>query len=271
MDKNEIIKDFKTNNKFLSSKFEKSSLLIKLAYEINKKKYIKLFGYKFFNRNKRKLKIIINNKLCNLTNNFKKISNNNMKVLKIKLLLLNEPKINFSQMFYNCSSLNNFSIITKDEPISKNKIIEEQNDNSIKSLNFNNSEEINRQSSIDLYLLNRSSNNTEKINTSNNTFNFSDYKTKSQYSFYFSNKNDISEDKKEQISKILFHSHNFLFPFSSFDSLLFQYNINDNKLINTNLFSSIFSVLLFDLLKKYNSIDDFLFISSELFIGNILI
>ena len=116
MNKNEIIKETRVNNKNISSTFEKSSLIIKLVYEINKRKYIKLLGYNFFKQNKRKLRIIINNKLCNFSNNYIKISDNNMEFLKIKLLIMNSPEINFSEMFYNCFSLKIFSIITKNEP-----------------------------------------------------------------------------------------------------------------------------------------------------------
>ena len=48
MDKNEIIKDNEADTKIISSILEKSSLIIKLIYEINKRKYIKLLGYNFF-------------------------------------------------------------------------------------------------------------------------------------------------------------------------------------------------------------------------------
>ena len=116
MNKNEIIKETRVNNKNISLTFEKSYLIIKLVYEINKRKYIKLLGYNFFKQNKRKLRIIINNKLCNFSNNYIKVSNNNMEFLKIKLLIMNSPEINFSEMFYNCFALKIFSIITKNEP-----------------------------------------------------------------------------------------------------------------------------------------------------------
>ena len=66
MDNNEIIKDINENNQIISSAFEKSSLIIKLVYEIKKEKSIKLLGDDFFEQNKRKIKIIFNNKLCNL-------------------------------------------------------------------------------------------------------------------------------------------------------------------------------------------------------------
>ena len=129
MDKNENIKDIKANNQIISSTLEKSSLIIKLVYEIKKKKYIKLFDYYFFKRNKRKIKIIIHNNLCNLEKNYKKISNDNMKILKIKLIILNTHEINFNRMFYGCCSLNSLSIKSKFESKIKNKLIKEQKEN----------------------------------------------------------------------------------------------------------------------------------------------
>ena len=165
-----------------------------------------------------------------------KISNNNINDLKIKLLIMNSPEINFRKMFYNCDSLKKFSIITKDEQKLKNKIIEGENDNQTDSLDINNSEEINKQSSINLYFFNKSNNKPEKIYERDDSFDFSDYKTKYQYIFNFSDKNDISKENKEQINQIIFQSNNILHP-SSFDSVLFKSNIYEYKLINLNLFS----------------------------------
>jgi hypothetical protein len=99
-----------------------------------------------------------------------KITNNKKKVLKIKLLILNSHKINFRKMFYKCDSLKYFSIISKDEPKPKNKLIEEQKDNQINNLDINNSEEINKQSSSDLYLFN-GTNNKSLSNTFYNAIN----------------------------------------------------------------------------------------------------
>ena len=74
MDKDVMIKANKSNTKIISSMLEKSSMIIKLDYEIENRKVIKLFGYNFFKLNKRKFKIIINNKLCNSSSHFYKIS-----------------------------------------------------------------------------------------------------------------------------------------------------------------------------------------------------
>ena len=48
--------------------------------------------------------MIINNKLCLLTDRYKE-NDKNMKLLKIKLFILNNKKINFCLMFYECKSL----------------------------------------------------------------------------------------------------------------------------------------------------------------------
>ena len=161
-----------------------------------------------------------------------------MKILKIKLLILNTPEINLSKMFYNCSSLKNFCLVTKYELKLKNKLIEKEKDTQIDNLDKNSSEETNKQSSVNLYLFNKSSNKSEIIYENDSMFDFSDYKTKSQFIFNYSSKNAISEDKKKQINQIVFQSHNFLFPFLSFDPILFRFNNNGYKLININLFSS---------------------------------
>ena len=53
MDKNEITKANEANNKIISSTLEKSSLIIKLVYEIKEAKVITLFGENFFKQNKK--------------------------------------------------------------------------------------------------------------------------------------------------------------------------------------------------------------------------
>ena len=157
MDKNEITKETRVNNEIIGSTFEKSSMIIKLVYEIDKGTLIKLFGKNFFELNKKRIKIINNNKLCNLKNNYMKISHNNIKVLKMKLLILNSYEINFSQMFNECDSLNEFSIIIKNEPNLKNQLLEEQKNNQIDSLSNN------KESYEEIFFFNNSNNETKKI------------------------------------------------------------------------------------------------------------
>ena len=129
-----------------------------------------------------------------------------------------------------------------------------QKDNPIESLDINNSEEINKQSLMELYFLNKSNNKTEKIGENNTIFYFFDSKNKSQFVFNLSNKNDISEDKKEHINQVIFQSHNFLRPFSSFNSKLFQHINNEYKLINFDIFSS--SIIPKSLINEKNKEND---------------
>ena len=97
----------------MASKFEKSSSTIKLVYEIKEEKIITIFCSKFVKHNKNKCKMIIDNKIHSLTDKYQ-ISNDNMKILKIKLLILNDAQINLSYMFYKCDSLKKFNLISKD-------------------------------------------------------------------------------------------------------------------------------------------------------------
>ena len=219
MDKTKIFKDIKANSIIISSKLEKSSLIIKLVYEIEKRKIIKFFDDNFYKLNKKKLKIIINNKLSNLTKNYMIISHNNMKVLKIKLIIINSHEINFNKMFYNCNSLKDFSLITKLEPKIKNKTIDEQKENQVDILNINNSEEIIRQSSIELNFFNKSNDETGTKVESNDIFDSSYYKNTSKN---LTNINDTLEKKKQQVYRILFHSHNFYVNFHHLIQIYFN-------------------------------------------------
>ena len=93
------------------------SLIIKLNIyfgkcEDNDKKTIKIFHQYFVKKHKCKYKIIINNKLYPLPDKYL-IDNENMKQLKIKLLVVNNKKIDFSYMFYECKSLKEFNLLSK--------------------------------------------------------------------------------------------------------------------------------------------------------------
>ncbi len=73
--------------------------------------------------------MIINNKLCELTDKYK-VNDKNMKLLKVKLLILNKNIINLSFMFYECASLKEFHLISEKEKIlnqgNKDENIEKQ-------------------------------------------------------------------------------------------------------------------------------------------------
>ena len=105
----------------MTYKFEKSSLIIKLNIyfgtdEDNDKKTIRIFHPYFVKRHKCKYKIIINNKLFPLADKYQ-IDNENIKQLKVKLLVVNNKKIDFSYMFYECKPLKNFILLPKEEEI----------------------------------------------------------------------------------------------------------------------------------------------------------
>ena len=106
------------------SKIEKFSLIIKLVYKIREEKNISIFSSYFVETNKNKCLMIINNKLYSLTDKYQ-IIDENTKTLKIKLLLLNNKKVNLSYMFYNCNSLKEFNLIKKFDEIDKDKDIQD--------------------------------------------------------------------------------------------------------------------------------------------------
>ncbi len=116
----------------MKSKFEKSFSIIKLIYEIKNEKSITIFHPYFVENNKNNCKMIINNKLCLLTDKYD-VTDENMKLLRIKLLILNNKKINFCLMFYECKSLKEFHIISKEEEISNQ---EDKNENINNKDNF---------------------------------------------------------------------------------------------------------------------------------------
>ena len=120
----------------MTSKLDKSSLMIKLVYEIKEEKIIMIFDSKFVKRNKNKCKMLINNKIYLLTDKYQ-VNDNNLKILKIKLLILNEGEINLSHMFYKCDSLKKFYLISQDEAKSKENYNEKNYQ--IENINISNS------------------------------------------------------------------------------------------------------------------------------------
>ena len=120
--------------------------------------------------------MIVNNKLLLLTEKLEVIDNNK-KLLKIKLLILNNKKINFAHMFYECESLKEFHIITEEEEISKQK----DKNESIK--NKNSFDDLNNQSNNELLSsynnnLTNASNEAIKIYSKNNDLNYNNEKKK---------------------------------------------------------------------------------------------
>ena len=112
-----MITNNKNNIKFtMNSEFEKFCLIFKSIYKINGEKKIKIYyeNFVFNNKDNPNCKMIINNKICKLTDVYE-ITDDKMKFLKVKLIIFNNEKINFSYMFYECVSLTNFEIYSKQE------------------------------------------------------------------------------------------------------------------------------------------------------------
>ena len=117
----------------MSSMIEKSSSIMKLIYEIKEEKEIKTLAHNFNIMNKRKCIMIINNKIYPLINIYK-IYNNNMKILKVKLIIMNNKGLNFSHMFSECKSLQKFYLTSKEEiMLEKKETNKEENISSIDS------------------------------------------------------------------------------------------------------------------------------------------
>ena len=110
--------------------------------------------------------MIINNKIYLLTDTYE-VFDENIKILKVKLLILNNKKINLSYMFYECKSLKEFHLISDEEEISK----KENKDKNIKYKD--NFDDLNNQSNIQFLSLNNNNltnlyNEAIKISNDNN-------------------------------------------------------------------------------------------------------
>ena len=81
--------------------------IFKMVYEINKKEEIKICNSSFLNKNKRKIKMIINNRIVPLRDKYI-ITDETMTTLKVKFKILIEQKLNLKSMFSGCSELKNF-------------------------------------------------------------------------------------------------------------------------------------------------------------------
>ena len=137
----------------MNSKFEKSFSLIKLIYQIKDEKTITIFNPIFVENNKNNCKMIVNNKLCLLSDRYE-VTDNNKKLLKVELLILSNKKINFAHMFFESRALKEFHLISEEEISNK----EDKNEN-IK--NIDSFVDLNNQSNIEL--LNLYNNNLTNI------------------------------------------------------------------------------------------------------------
>ena len=84
---------------------------MKIIYNIDKNKYIKIFGKKFVENNKDNCFLIVNDKFKELSEFYDYSTEKKSKHLKIKLIESNSI-VNMSYMFYECSSLYSLSDIS---------------------------------------------------------------------------------------------------------------------------------------------------------------
>ena len=128
----------------MKTKFEKLASIIKLVYEIKNKKTITIFHPYFVEKNKINCKIIINNKMHLLTDKYQ-IVDENLKLLKVKLLILNNKKIDLSFMFCNCDSLKNFNIIAKEVEKTNDEYKNEDDNYQNNTINTDSLDDLNNQ------------------------------------------------------------------------------------------------------------------------------
>ena len=100
----------------MNTNYKKLFSIIKLVYEIKDEKIITILDSDFVNNNKNNCKMIVDNKIYLLSDKYQ-IFDEKRKLLKIKLLVLNNKKIDLSFMFYNCKSLKEFKLVSKFEEI----------------------------------------------------------------------------------------------------------------------------------------------------------
>ena len=108
------ISERKTRAINMNSMIEKSSAIINLIYEIKEERIIQIFSGFFVNKNQIKSKMIINNKLFPLTEKYH-IKDDYMKYLKIKLVILNNKRVNMKGTYYDCKFLKQFYNVSQEE------------------------------------------------------------------------------------------------------------------------------------------------------------
>ena len=221
------LKTNKYNNKFImNSDFERKCLIIKLIYEIKGEKKIKIFDEEFVynNEDNSNIKMIINNKICELVDEYE-ITDNNLKFLKVKLLILNNENINLSYMFYDCHSLIDFKILLKDEVNSENK---NQTNNEINPT-VPIKENLPKENIINL-------DNSYKEITEDYNYQASNNSRLESLINNLSQNSSIPFDEENEEERIINSSANYLSHSNHLTEILY-YN-NEDFLSNTNCFSS---------------------------------
>ena len=189
------ISNKKSKNINMNSLNEKSYSIFKLIYEIKNETLINIFDSDFVKKNKGNCKMIIDNKIYLLSDKFH-ISDDNQKILKIKLMIINNQRINLRYMFYNCKSLKKFYKIPKAEYNfnSESKIIK---DGQIETIYTHVSSETNNKLSYNFYQFNEAKNDlNETFLSKNKSFN-----NRNKLNLIFTdsnNKNFLSDEDKKK-------------------------------------------------------------------------
>ena len=147
-----------------------------------------------------------------------------MKYLKIKLMILNNLKINLSNMFKDCKSLKEFSIKTNDEIKQEDKFKEkEEKNNQIENSNKHCSQKSDNESNIF---------NNKFIEIENN---INKNKSIIYNNFYCSHsKDNITEDELGKIHEIIISSYNFTTNLSEFNYSRFLIKNNNHIFCSIN-------------------------------------
>ena len=218
----------KIKNTIPSSMIGRYYSMYKLIYEIKKENIINLFDSQFINKNRRNCEIIINNKIHPLLDKYE-ISDYSQKYLKIKLLILNNKRIDLSYMFNDCESLKKFYLFSQKKNNFKNEeenlMKEEYNDEKAESI-ITNKENL----QINPFYNYDKSNNTFKEISNDKKLIHNNYRN--QIHFIYSNKNINSDIEKEKMKEIMKNSGKYLSEISSFDSYEPQNN-NINEINST--------------------------------------
>jgi surface protein len=219
------IQKTKIQNMSMSSGYERSSSIIKLIYEVKGEKIIKIFDNKFVNKNQGKCKMIINNKVYLLKDKYH-ITENNIKFLKIKLMILNNVKIDLSYIFNECNLLKEFYVIPRED-------IKQQENQLIKKQKYYKNESDLDDSDNQLFQKFYPSNKTNKMsNIKNNNINsdiLSIYKNKFNLIFCYCKEKRIPDDEKKVMDQFFILSFNFFSLPTFIDTTIFQNIINENS------------------------------------------
>ena len=85
--------------------------IFKAIYEINEEKEIPLCSTVFFKKNRKKIKMVISNQIVPLIERYK-VKIENLKLLKVKFIILMKKNLDLNSMFRSCYALKEFHVIS---------------------------------------------------------------------------------------------------------------------------------------------------------------